>query len=147
MIYYRHQPVFDLMSNEIASVLRYCQNNGGEQLIQRQEDKMRVALVLMIGVFFWLVTPAVSDAHQVKKHDNHGYSNQYEGNWGHEVRNKQHNRHQQKAWKKNKAWKKHRKNEKRWARRHERLESPIRVVYRDRFPFPLFPRVVINFPF
>lgn len=121
---------------------------------------MRVALVLMIGMLFWLVTPAVSDAHQAKKHDNHGYSNQYEGNWGHEVRDRQHNRHQQKAWKKHnkkhngwkkqKAWKKHRKAERRWARRHqryERHESPVRVVYRDSFPFPLFPRIVINIPF
>lgn len=106
---------------------------------------MRAALVLMIGMVFWLVTPAVSEAHKVKQHNDRGYSQQHDDNRGYdgrgyEVRNKQHNRHQQKAWKK------HRKAEKRWARRHVRHQPPVKVIYRDRWPFPLFPRIVINIP-
>ena len=113
---------------------------------------MRATLILMIGMVFWLVTPAMSDAHQAKKHDNHGYSNQYDGNRGHEVRNKQQNRQQNKGWEKHRgwekkqAWKKHRKAEKHWAHRQQRHQAPVRVVYRDRWPFPLFPRIVINIP-
>jgi hypothetical protein len=104
---------------------------------------MRAALVLIIGMVFWLTTPAISEAHKVKQHDNNGYSQHQDNRWGHNVGYQKHDRHQQKAWKKHR--KEHRRAKKHW-RKHDRYQRPVKVVYRDRWSYPLFPRIVINLP-
>ena len=103
---------------------------------------MKAALVLIIGMFFWLATPAVSDAHQENKnrgHDRSGYSQNHDNHnsyWGGYKQNKRH--HQ-------KAWKKQRKARKHWAK-HHRHQAPVKIVYRDRWPNAFFPPIIINVP-
>jgi len=103
---------------------------------------MRAVLILMAGTFFWFMTPAISDAHQVKQgkdHDRRGYSQKHDDHQRSWSRYQQHDRHHQKSWKKQ------RKAEKRWARRY-RHQAPVKVIYRERRAYPLFPRIVINIP-
>ena len=102
---------------------------------------MRAALVLMIGMTFWLMTPALGEAHQVKQknYDRNGYSQKQDSHRGYASGFRQHDRHH------HKGWNQHRRVEKK-SLRHARHQQPVRVVYRDRWPIPLFPRIVINIP-
>lgn len=107
---------------------------------------MRAALVLMIGTIFWLATPALSEAHKIEHHDHgkhNGYSQRYDDHRDYASNNRHDVRHEQKAWKKHR--KEHRKAKKHW-RKHHRHEPSVKVVYRDRWNYPLFPRIVINIP-
>ena len=104
---------------------------------------MRAALVLMIGMVFWFMTPAIGEAHQAKQnnHDRSSYGQTHHDSRGYVSGFQHHDRHQPKVRKH------HRHTEKRWVRQ-TRYQPPVRVVYRDIRPYyPLFPRIVINLPF
>lgn len=103
---------------------------------------MKAALVLMIGLVLGLMTPDFSEAHKGKQHDRgDSYSQQYDNHRGHDDGWRNNDRHKHK----NKAWKKHRKHHhkaKHWRKHHR----PTRVIYRDRWSYPLFPGIIIHLP-
>lgn len=100
---------------------------------------MKAALVLMIATMFWLMTPAISDAHKGKQHNSNSYGQHQDGHRDYDDGYRKHERRHYKAWKK------HRKGKKHW-RRERHHHAPVRVVYRERWSYPVFPGIVINIP-
>ena len=109
---------------------------------------MKAALVVVIGMVFWLTAPAVGAAHQGEAKDRrHGnYARNQHDQRGHGNGYRQHDRHDHDRHD-HRYDARHRQHRvaQRWDR-HLHRQPQVRVIYRDRWIDPRVPRIVINIP-